>query len=294
MTVIRLVGFVVAVGLGAVAVGVGVSAARTAIPTFTAAHRGGALLWPENSLLAFRNALELGADYLEFDVHLTKDGEPVVIHDPTLDRTTTGTGPVRERTLAELQTLRLRDRDGAATDEPLPTLDEVVQVATKGHRQMLLEIKVDERRQRYPEIEEKVLAILDRHAMAPAAIVMAFEAETWRRVRALRPDVSAGALDSGRTLGARGATVAVAVEEARRAGVAFIGFHQSLVDPEAVTLVRQAGLVLGVWTVNEADPIRRFIERGVGIVITDRPDLAKGLLARAAPRRFPPETQQAP
>lgn len=294
MTVIRLVGFAAAVGLGAVAVGAGVSAARTAIPTFTAAHRGGALLWPENSLRAFRKAVELGADYLEFDVHLTKDGEPVVIHDPTLDRTTTGTGPVRERTLAELQVLRLRDRDGAATDEPLPTLDEVVQVAAKGHRQMLLEIKVDDRRQRYPGLEETVIAVLDRHGMAPSTIVMAFEAETWRRVRALRPDVRAGALDSGRTLGARGATVAVAVEEARRAGVAFIGFHQSLVDPEAVTLVRQAGLVLGVWTVNEADPIRRFIECGVGIVITDRPDLAKGLLARAAPRRFPPETQQAP
>src|SRR6266508_5664464 len=72
-----------------------------------AAHRGGSLLWPENSLLAFRHAAALGADYLELDVHLSKDAQVVVIHDPTLDRTTTGTGPVRERALAELKALRL-------------------------------------------------------------------------------------------------------------------------------------------------------------------------------------------
>ena len=73
-------------------------AGRGRLAVAVAAHRGGALLWPENSLLAFRNAVGLGADYLEFDVHLSKDGEVIVIHDPTLDRTTTGAGPVRERT----------------------------------------------------------------------------------------------------------------------------------------------------------------------------------------------------
>src|SRR5690349_20461223 len=148
-----------------------------------AAHRGGAALWPENSLLAFRNALALGTDYLELDVHLTRDGEVVVIHDPTLDRTITGHGPVRERTLAELGSWRLKDKDGAVVDEPIPTLDEVVALAAAGKRQMLLEIKPDDRRRRYPGIEEKVFAVLDRHHYTPSAVVMAFEAETWRRVR---------------------------------------------------------------------------------------------------------------
>jgi glycerophosphoryl diester phosphodiesterase len=269
-----------AVGLSLLGVVAGLASGGAVSPVLYAAHRGGSLLWPENSLLAFRNALDLGADFLEMDVHLSRDGEVVVIHDPTLDRTTTGRGPVRERTLAELRELRLKDRHGAVTAEPLPTLDEVVQLAARGARQMLVEIKVDERSQRYPSIEEKVLAILDRHAMVPSVIVMAFEGETWRRVRALRPDVRVGALDSSRTLRARGVTLASAVDEARRAGVAFMGLHQGLVDPDAVTLVRQAGLLLGVWTVNDADPIRRFVERGVGVVITDRPDLAKGILGR--------------
>ena len=108
--------------------------------TLLAAHRGGSLLWPENSLLAFRNAIALGADFIEFDVHLSRDGEVVVIHDPTLERTTTGSGPVKDRTVAELKAVRLKDRAGALTEETVPTLDEVAAVAAQGKRRMLLEI----------------------------------------------------------------------------------------------------------------------------------------------------------
>ena len=93
-----------------------------------AAHRGGALLWPENSMLAFRSAMALGADYLELDVHVSKDGEVIVIHDATLDRTSTGTGAVKDWTLAELRALRLKDRAGAVTAESIPSLDDVVAV----------------------------------------------------------------------------------------------------------------------------------------------------------------------
>ena len=245
-----------------------------------AAHRGGSLLWPENSLLAFRSAIGLGADYVEFDVHLSRDGQVVVIHDPTLDRTTTGAGPVRERTLADLKTLRLRDRAGAVTEERIPTLDEVAALAAAGRRRMLLEIKVDAERRRYPEIEEKVAAILDRHEMAASTVVMAFEPETWRRVRQLRPDITAGCLYSPNTLRAMGSTLSRELEAARDAGVGVIGLHEALVDAATVAAVRHAGMALGVWTVNDPDALRRVIDLGVAIVITDRPDLATGLLRR--------------
>jgi glycerophosphoryl diester phosphodiesterase len=245
-----------------------------------AAHRGGALLWPENSLLAFTSAVALGADYLEFDVHLSRDGELIVIHDPTLERTTTGSGPVRERTMAELERLRLKDRAGAVSGEMIPTLPEVAALAARGKRRMLLEIKVDERRQRYPGIEEKVLAVLDRENMADSTVVMAFEADTWRRVRELRPDVAAGALYSPGTLRSLGLTARQALEEAGRAGARFVGLHQALVDADTVAAARQAGVMLGVWTVNEQDALRRFIDRKVDVLITDRPDLAKALLHR--------------
>ena len=181
-----------------------------------AAHRGGSLLWPENSLLAFRNALALGADYIEFDVHVSKDGEVVVIHDATLDRTTTGRGPVRERTLAELKTARLKDKSGAVTEEAIPTLDEVAAMAAQAKRRMLLEIKVDERHHRYPGIEEKVFDVLDHRGMTASTVVMAFEGATWRRVRALRPDAAAGALYSPSTLRAAGMSVDRALAEDRK------------------------------------------------------------------------------
>ena len=261
-----------------VVMGTATAAGQGMIAPLFAAHRGGALLWPENSLLAFRNALALGADYLELDVHMARDGEVMVIHDATLDRTTTGTGPVREQTLAELGALRLKDRGGAVLEERIPTLDQVVALAVAGKRQMLLEIKTDERRQRYPGIEEKVFAVLDRHRFTPFTVVMAFEGATWRRVRQLRPDARVAALYSARML--PGAAVTPELDVLRRAGVGFVGLDQALVNAEVAKQARLAGLTLGVWTVNERDAIARFIDQGVGVVITDRPDLAKELLGR--------------
>ena len=263
-------------GFGAV-LGTARGAAQGMVAPFFAAHRGGALLWPENSLLAFRNALALGADYIELDVHLSRDGAVVVIHDATLDRTTTGRGPVREHTLAELGALRLRDRGGAVTDEPVPTLEQAVALAAASRRQLLVEIKLDDRKRRYPGIVEKVLAVLDRQGFVPFAVVMAFEAETWRRVRELRPDARVGALYSARQWPA---AVDGELETLRAAGVAFVGLAQAAVNAEVARKARQAGLALGVWTVNERAAIERFIGQGVSVVITDRPDLARELLGR--------------
>jgi len=254
--------------------------ARAAGPVQAAAHRGGALLWPENSLLAFDNALKLGADYLEMDVHLSRDGELVVIHDPTLDRTTSGTGPVRSKMLAELRELHLKERGGAVTAERVPLLDEVVRLAAAARRQLLVEIKVDERGQRYPQIEEKVLAVLDRHGMSPGTVVMAFEAESWRRVHELRPAQRICALYSGRTLGQMGSTAEREVEAARRAGVTDVGLQYGLVTAEIVAQAARLGVALGAWTVNDPAAIDHMIQLGVGMVTSDRPDLVLKAIGR--------------
>lgn len=246
--------------------------------TCLAAHRGGALCWPENSLHAFRSAAALGTDFLELDVHLSRDGEVVVIHDATLPRTTTGTGAVRDRTLAELRALRLKDRDGRVTEETVPALDAVAALVAPTPLGLLVEIKADRRRAPYPGIEEKVLAILDRHGVTGRAIVMAFEAETVRRVRRLSPEVRVGGLYSPRTLGQSGASLRAALGELAEWGGAFAGLQHSLVTAESLALSRELGLLLGVWTVNAVAAMRRFIDLGVEILITDRPDLAKELL----------------
>ena len=104
------------------------------MPTRYVAHRGGAAQWPENSLTAFRNAIALGARVLELDVHQTADGVVAVIHDPTLDRTTSGHGPVARATAADLARVRLRGRDGVFTDDHVPTLDEVLAIGCAGWR----------------------------------------------------------------------------------------------------------------------------------------------------------------
>jgi glycerophosphoryl diester phosphodiesterase len=250
------------------------------VAPLVAAHRGGALLWPENSLLAFRNALVLGVDYLELDVHLSRDDQVMVLHDPTLDRTTTATGPVAARSAAELSAIRLKDRGGSVTAESVPTLDQVAELAARAGRQLLVEIKVDPDGQRYPRIEERVLEVLDRHRMVGASIVMAFEPTTWLRVRELHPSIRTGALLSARVLQTSGWTLAVAIDTAAKAGVAFIGLHHDLVTEPAVTQARMSSIVLGAWTVNQPEAIRRVIDRGIGVVISDRPDLVKSLLER--------------
>jgi glycerophosphoryl diester phosphodiesterase len=108
--------------------------------------------------------------------------------------------------------------------------------------------------------------------------VMAFEGATWRRLRELRPDARVAALYSARMLPA--ARVTGELEALRQAGVGFVGLDQALVGADVARQARLAGLTLGVWTVNEREAIARFIDQGVGVVITDRPDLAKALLGR--------------
>ena len=237
-----------------------------------AAHRGGAFLWPENSLLAFGNALGLGVDAVETDVHMTSDGELVVIHDPTLDRTTTARGAITGMTAAEVTAARLQDRAGRTTDERVPTLAQLLDLLAPGRAQLLLEIKVDARGRRYPAIEEKALALLRDRRMAERTLVMAFEPETVRRVRELDPAIRTVLL-VGRRQGARDS-----VQQATALGASAIGYDFRLLDADLVAATRAAGLTVAAWTVNEESDIRRVIALGPDVVISDRPDVALRLV----------------
>jgi glycerophosphoryl diester phosphodiesterase len=245
-----------------------------------AAHRGGALLWPENSLLAFRNALALGVDLLETDVHLTADGEVVVLHDPTLERTTTGRGPVREATLAELAAHRLRTREGTPTDEPIPTLAGLLDLLGPARAELLLEIKAGPGGQRYPGIEEKILGLVRARGLPARTVVMAFQPETVRRVRELEPTIRT-ALLIGRARGEpeRG-WPAEFVRRAREVGATHLGLNHRLLDGDVVAAARRAGIAVAAWTVNEEPEMQRVIGLGVDVLITDQPDLARRLLGR--------------
>lgn len=121
------------------------------------AHRGGALLWPENSLTAFRHALALPIEEVECDVHLSADGVAMVHHDATLDRTTEGTGPVAHRTAAELAATRLR-----GLNEGLPSLAALLELVAASGKLLRLEIKADHQNHHVPALLAAVRADLAR------------------------------------------------------------------------------------------------------------------------------------
>jgi len=258
-------------------------APATAGPTtLVAAHRGGAALWPENSLHAFRQALALGVDVLEFDLHLTSDGEVVVLHDPTLDRTSTARGAVRDQRLADLAGARLKARDGTITDERVPTLAQVLELVVERPTtvELVPEIKVDANRQRYDGIEEKVLALLRSRGLLARATMQAFQPETIRRVRELEPRARTMLLVARGDVERERARPAEAVRRARELGATDLGMNHRLIDADVVAAARAAGVRLAAWTVNEEADIQRMIDLGVDMIMSDRPDLVKRLARR--------------
>ena len=248
--------------------------------SLVAAHRGGALLWPENSLTAFRNALALGVDYLETDIHLTADGEPVILHDPTLERTTTGHGAVRAVSLGELAGVRLRGLDGTPTGEGIPTLGALLDLVRAPRVELLLEIKVGADGHRYPGIEEKVLAPVTARGLLARTLVMAFHAPTVRRVRELEPKARTVLLVARSRLDRHGVAPVEAVRWTVDAGASLLGIQRTALDADVMAAARGAGLRVAAWTVNEEPVIRGVIELGADVVITDRPDLAQRLVAQ--------------
>ncbi len=254
-----------------------------------AAHRGGALVWPENSLLAFRESLALGAPLLELDVHPTRDGDLAVIHDATLERTTDGTGPVADRTAAELRRLRLRDSNGAVTDERVPMLGDLLALVAPSPAGLLLELKGPgpaasyERRDgrvravggpRYDALEERVLAALAAHGMRDRTTVLAFNPAVITALRARSGDVRATLVVSARHLAFASVTIDELLDVATALGAGDIGVEHTLADAAFVDAVRRRGMTAGVWTVNEAALMRRYADLGLDSVTTDRPDIA--------------------
>jgi len=268
--------------------------------TRLAAHRGGAALWAENSLLAFRNALGLDSDLIEFDVHLTADGALAVIHDPTLDRTTSASGPVAAHTAADLGRARLRGPDGALTDERVPLLDEVLALVAPSRAGLLVEVKGPvagvgvryERRggraaaavpgPRYEGLEERLIASLRGAWLLSRATIMAFNPDVVAAVRALVPGQRTTLLVSAHHIGQADARPTDALDWAVAAGATDAGLQYTLVNEAVVTAARAAGLLLGVWTVNAERAMRRLVELGVDVLTTDRPDVAMRVLGRAS------------
>jgi glycerophosphoryl diester phosphodiesterase len=236
--------------------------------TDIASHRGGALLWPENSRIAFEQTAKLPVEQVEFDVHPTRDGRLVVIHDDTLDRTTDGTGPVAARDWAELQRFTLKGTGG----QRMLLLDEVIEIFRPTPIVLRLEIKCGPDRVPYPGHPEKVMAALKQARVLERSVVTSFQLDTvtdaaahgqpmrhvWLVLPQLQVDLGLGRI----------------IATAKDAGVPMLGLRQNMLNREVVATVRKAGLGIGGWACNDRDAIARLLELQVDVFTTDRPDLA--------------------
>ena len=245
------------------------------------AHRGGAGLMPENTLASFRNGIALGADFIEMDVHLTKDGIPVVIHDPTLDRTTDGKGAVSSFALAELQTFNAAAKFSGTTDKQVvPILAQVLELAKPTSVKLEIEIKVDANGKRYPNIEQKVLNEIAARGMLERVKIMAFEFDTLKQIRALDPKVITVALMTTDYFRSHiGASPAALIEELAPYSNA-VGIDKNFLNAEWTQQAHARNLTVGVWTVDSEADQQKFIALGVDGITTNRPDILKKLLGR--------------
>jgi glycerophosphoryl diester phosphodiesterase len=242
--------------------------------TEIASHRGGALLWPENSRTAFENTARLPVEQVEFDVHPTRDGQLVVIHDATLDRTTDGTGPVGAMSLAELRRLTLK----GTTGDRILTFDEVVDIFAPTPIRLRIEIKAGPGRRPYEETPRLLAERLRDRAMAGRTILTSFQLETVREAAALAKPSRHVFLSTPDLLSDIG--VAALVDMARSRGVPMLGIRWDRLDARVVAAVRQAGLGIGAWAVNDAEAIDAMLALGVDVFTSDRPDLALAARAR--------------
>ncbi len=243
--------------------------------TEIASHRGGAILWPENSLLAFRQALALPAEQLELDVHLSADGEPMVFHDTTLDRTSDGTGPIGAMTRAALRGVRLKGTGG----EAVPSLAEAAALVREAGRILRLEIKCDREGRPYPGILRRCLGVLDGMGMRGRTVLMSFQPLTVAEAAGAGGVRRRELLREARPWRGMGAAGAIAL--GRACGAEEIGLPIGEWDEASVEAMRAAGLGVSAWATNDAPTIRRGLALGMDAIATDDPPLALRLRAEA-------------
>ncbi len=230
-------------------------------------HRGASAYAPENTLEAFRLAMEMGADGFELDVHLSLDGELVVIHDETVDRTTNGTGYVKDMTLAQLKSLDASNGMTQYQGAHIPTLNEVYELIRETHHIVNVEIKTDE--YFYPELEEKCLALAREMGIEDRIIYSSFNHHSLQKLRRLKPDAKLGMLFGD-----------IMIEPwiyAKQLALDYLHpMKMNIYIADFAENTKAAGYGINMWTINDEQTIKLCLQKNVGI-ITDCPDIAVAL-----------------
>ena len=227
-------------------------------------HRGYAAIYPENTMTSFKEALNAGADGLELDVQLSQDGELVVIHDPTVDRTTDGTGAVRELTLDQLKKLNAANHSKTVEFAGIPTLREVMEWLSG--TDLLLNIELKNAVYPYKGMEEKVVELIREYHMEERVILSSFNHYSLVYCHRLAPDIETAPLYSD------GLYMPWVYAESIRAKSIHPKFRAA--PNEIIEQCQQAGIAVRPYTVNRKGDMKRLFKVGCTAFITDDPDLA--------------------
>jgi glycerophosphoryl diester phosphodiesterase len=230
-------------------------------------HRGAKAYAPMNTLPSFQLALDQGAHGIELDVHRSKDGYPVILHDFTVDSTTNGTGRITDMTLAEIKELDAGSYFGEAyKGVQIPTLDEVFELV--GH-QMIVNVEIKSESVNTDGVEQVVADCIQRHNMAARVVVSSFNPLTLKRFRQIMPHIALGYLhQTGYEPDGYGTEAAITRGECE-------AWHpnQTMVDAEYMQQAKQSNRKVNVWTVNDPQRARELRDLGVDALITDAPDV---------------------
>lgn len=236
------------------------------------AHRGASGLAPENTLAAFQRAVELGATFIETDLHVTRDGRFVAIHDETLDRTTNGKGEVEDFTLDELRQFDAGfwfDRDFAG--ERIPTLPQILDFSSAHDVVFYLELKYSA----ITGMDHALAAALQKADHAARSVVISFDSGTLAPLRRIDPSIMVGLLVEDRQIDC--------VAAAQGLGARQLCVKSSLVTPALVEQAHRADLKVVTWTVNSATAMRSMISAGVDGIMTDFPDRLRAVIEDLSP-----------
>lgn len=229
------------------------------------AHRGASAYAPENTIAAFRKAIEIGVDCIELDVHICKSGEIIVMHDPTLDRTTDLSGKISETPLEEIK----RADAGAWFDEgfsgePVPTLEEALNFI--GERA----ITVVEIKDKW--IADQVLETIRKADATERVVVISFHPEALDGIRRGGSSIPTGLL-IGESPEDEITQAMRFIKTAAEVGAGMISLNHNLIRPRLAYEIRRRGFGLWAWTVDEINRMRELVRIGVMGITSNRPDL---------------------
>lgn len=243
------------------------------------AHRGANKRAPQNTLPAFQKAIEMGTDGFETDVHLSKDGVPVICHNYTIDETSNGTGKIEEMTLEQLKKYDFGSYyDPKFKDTPLPTLDEFLDLAMgKGLKVLNIELKPEKDTARRETLVRKTLEAVEARGLSDILLISSFSKEILEYIKQIAPECK---------------TAFLYPAGYKRAFLAFLPPfgamkkmkchaahpHKLCIRGKFVENAHKNGLEVNVWTVDESEEIRTMIKAGVDGIITDCPDRVRNIL----------------